>query len=221
MKFLNNYKLNQNRTVLKIMKTPSIKRISVITSIVSLFALTSCSTSYIIKEAGDLTVIATRNIDKSVDYQMITAYAGISRSDIEAAKSTAKKGIIKKKNPIIKAVNTFKAKNLNGAVDNVVKSVAGGEYLANLRIYTVAEFKSFSFKKDMLFDVYYVASGDVWGVKDDNSNIKGFHKKDNVIFTYSKDLKKAIGTKNFEGEIGKQYKGVVIDLKGAFSSVQL
>lgn len=179
----------------------------------------SCSTYYVIKPAGDLTSISTRNIDNSAKYENLKSYAGVSRPDIEAAISTAKKGKIKKKNPIIKQINQFKALSLKESVDNVLNSVAGGEFIHNVRVYTVLEMRPKITALET--DTYYVMSGDVWGLNNENTNIKGFHKNDNVIFTYSRDLKKEIGTKNFNGEIGKQYKGKVIDLKSGFATIQL
>lgn len=177
----------------------------------------SC-TSYQVYSAGDLSLAATRNIDKSVDYKQLKAYVGISKTDLEAAKSSTKSGIIKKKNPIVKEINAYKGKYLQDAIDNVVKSVPGGEYLYNLRLYTVVEIVKGFYKTTYTYN--YVASGDVWGVDDGNANIKGFHNGDKVVFTYTKDIKKLLG-KNFEGEIGKQYSGQVIGLKGGFATIKL
>ena len=181
--------------------------------------LSSCSTYYMIKPAGDLTSVSTRNIDNSANYENLKTYAGISRQDVESAISIAKKGKIKKKNPIIKQINEFKSESLKESVDNVVRSVAGGEFIHNARVYTVFELKNNVFSLET--KTYYVMSGDVWGIKSENANVNGFHKGDKVVFTHSKDLKKVIGTKNFDGEIGKQYKGTVIDLKGGFATLQL
>ncbi|HRO74549.1 MAG TPA: hypothetical protein PLP27_00190 [Crocinitomicaceae bacterium] len=183
-----------------------------------LFVCGSCAHYYTFKPVGDLSMAATRNIDNSKEYVALKNYAGISRDDVAAAMATAKKGKIKKKNPIIKEINAFKASDIKDAIDKVVKSVAGGDYLYNLKIYHITEVSGFMGKK---VDYSFVLSGDVWGVNSADNNIKGFHKGDKVVFVYSRDLKKEIGTKNFTGEVGKQYKGTVIGLKSGLATVLL
>ncbi len=178
----------------------------------------SCSTYYTITPIGELTSASTRNIEYSKKYDKLKSYAGLSRTDVEAASSTNKNGKIKKKNPIIKTVDSYKAKSLNEAIDNVVKSVPGGEYINNLRVYQVNEIKGSKFAD---VAIYYVVAGDVWGNYSEDAEIKGFHKNDTVVFTYTKDLKEHIGEVNFSGEIGKQYKGKVIELKGGSAVVEL
>jgi hypothetical protein len=181
--------------------------------------LSSCGTTYFLKPVGELSMVATRNIDKSVNYTQLKAYAGVSGSDLTSAIAAAKKGVIKAKNPIVKEINLFKATTLNQCVDNVVKSVAGGEYLYNTKFYLVGEvpFKLYG-PKVIIYN--YIASGDVWGVNDGNANIKGFKVNDKVVFTFTKELKKLLA-KNFEGEVGKQYSGKVINLKSGDATVQL
>ena len=176
--------------------------------------LSSCGSTYFIAPAGELSIAATRNLDKSTNYVQLKAYAGVSRTEVEAAKAATKNGQIKKKNPIVKEINAYKGKYLQDAIDNVVKSVAGGEYLYNLKLYVVTEVKG------KLITYNYVASGDVWGIKDANANIKGFKMGDKVVFTLTKDLRKML-SKNFDGETGKQYGGKVINLKGGEATVQL
>lgn len=180
--------------------------------------LSSCGSTYFIHPVGELSMVATRNIDKSVNYVQLKAYAGISGTEIEAAMAAAKKGVIKRKNPIVKEINAYKAKLINQTVDNVVKSVAGGEYLFNSKFYLVGEVPGGMGKKVIIYN--YIASGDVWGVKDANANIKGFKVSDKVVFTNTKECQKMLG-KNFVGEIGKQYSGKVINLKAAEATVQL
>lgn len=176
--------------------------------------------SYRIQSAGDLTLASTRNIENSIEYKQLKAYAGVSRTDIEAAKVASKKGRIKKNNPIIKEVNAYKSDNIQTAIDNVVKSVAGGEYLHNVRIYLLTSSKVQLFKT-LELSVDYVVTGDVWGTNDDNPNIKGFHKNDMVVFNFTKNLQKIIGKKNFRGQIGKQYQGRILTLKGGDATIQL
>ena len=184
--------------------------------------LSSCGSSFTVSSVGELSMVATRNIDKSAKYEQLKAYAGVSGTEIEAAMSAAG-GIIKRKNPIVKEINAYKAKLINQSVDNVVKSVAGGEYLYNAKFYLVAETvknASTGGKKGPVVSYSYICSGDVWGTRDANANVKGFKVSDKVVFTYTKELKKILG-KNFEGEISKQYSGKVINLKGAEATIQL
>jgi hypothetical protein len=196
------------------------KKLNYLFVLLAAIFLASCSTtSYYIKPAGDLTMVSTRNVDGSVDYVALKTYAGVSGKDVDAAIATAKNGILKKKNPIIKEINSYKAEVLNEAVDNVVKSVAGGEYLKNVKFYWVQETTSSLFGKPV-YSYSYIASGDVWGVKDANANIKGFRVNDKVVFTLTKQLQKAIAA-NFTGEVGKQYAGVVVNLKASVATVKL
>ena len=167
------------------------KKIKSFIIVLSAAILSSCGTTYFLKPVGELSLVATRNIDKSVNYTQLKAYAGVSGSDLTAAIASAKKGVIKTKNPIVKEINMFKAVTLNQCVDNVVKSVAGGEYLYNTKFYLVGEvpFKLWG-PKVIIYN--YIASGDVWGVNDASANIKGFKIGDKVIFTFTKELKKLL-----------------------------
>jgi hypothetical protein len=65
-----------------------------------------------------------------------------------------------------------------------------------------------------------MASGDVWGTKSEDDNIKGFRKGDQIIFAYTKENKKLIG-KVFEGELNSQYQGKVLELKSASAMISL
>jgi hypothetical protein len=167
-------------------------------------------------------MISTRNINKAEDYQSLKTYAGVSSSDINNALAKSKKGFIPKKSPIFKDIMLFKGKTLNEAVDNVVKSQVGGNYLMNARLYLVqtADKKG----SDLVNVKYqYVLGGDIWGTKSENDEIQGFRTGDNVIFTYVRQLKKSInGRKNFEdGIINKQYRGKIVGLGSAEATVQL
>lgn len=180
--------------------------------------LFSSCVSYKIRPVGQLTLASTRNIEASKEYKQLKTYAGISRTDIDASISTAKKGIIKRKNPIFKSVNEFKANSIDEAINTVVRSVAGGEYLTNVRIYSITQVVHLFNAKEITSN--FVATGDVWGVDGENIGIKGFHVNDKVVFNYDKNLKKIL-KRNFKGKLNKQYTGNVIGLKGGFATVQL
>ncbi len=187
--------------------------------------LTSCGVTYGIRPAGDLSMVATRNVDRTTDYKQLQTYVGISKTDLEAAKSKNKRGVIKaggvfgKPDPIIKEINTYKAKLLQEAVDNVVKSVPGGEFLYNANFYTVVEVQNKLFGEPVVY-YNYICSGDVWGVNDGNADIKGFRVGDEVVFTYTKDLRKEL-SKDFKGEMDKQYPGKIVTLKGGHAVIKL
>jgi hypothetical protein len=179
----------------------------------------SCkSTGIRVASAGSLNMVATRNIDKGAEYVALKTYAGVSNTELDNAIARSKKGLIGKKHPILQEINKYKANTINEAVDNVVKSQAGGEYLMNVRFYVVEISDAQS--GNILFE--YVASGDVWGLKGKDLEIKGYRINDMVVFTYTKELQKALNKKNFpDGVIGKQYQGVVVGLSGAEATVKL
>ena len=173
--------------------------------------LTSCRGNYyIVQPAGELTMVSTRNFESKENYSEIKTYAGVDRSQIDNAIANSKGGKIKRKSKAYKEINTFKAKNLQESVDAVVKSVSGGEYLTNVKLYSVYSFDS----RSMIPTVFYMASGDVWGTKTNEENIKGFKVNDKVVFTYTKDNKSVIG-KVFKGKINQQYSGKILELKSA------
>jgi hypothetical protein len=163
-------------------------------------------------------MVATRNIDKGAEYVALKTYAGVSNTELDNAIARSKKGLIGKKHPILQEINKYKANTINEAVDNVVKSQAGGEYLMNARFYVVEISDAQS--GNIIFE--YVASGDVWGLKGKDLEIKGYRINDMVVFTYTKELQKALNKKNFpDGVIGKQYQGVVVGLSGAEATVKI
>ena len=200
--------------------------------ILSLFIITmsSCGVKLYVTPLGAFNSISTRNIDASIKYEALKTYAGVSSTEIDDVISKSKKGVITKRNRIFREIMKFKGKTLNEAVDNVVKSQVGGDYLMNVRFYQVVESAS---KNPLEPVVTYVSSGDIWGQKKGAQNIKGFSINDEVVFVYKNELKKALGdskllvvlgirTKIFpQGEMNKQYKGVITDLMGAEATVQI
>jgi hypothetical protein len=179
----------------------------------------SCKTTGIlVSPAGSLNMVSTRNIDNGAAYVVLKTYAGVSNTELENAIAKSKKGLISKKHPILLEINKYKGRTIDEAVDKVVKSQAGGEYLMNARFYLV----EISDAQDGTFRFEYVASGDVWGLKGKELEIKGFRINDLVVFTYTKELQKAMNKKNFpEGVIGKQYQGVVVGLSGAEATIKI
>jgi hypothetical protein len=121
-------------------------------SFIIISMLSSCVS---IKPIGDLTMIATRNIDRSLDYVLVKNYQGLSKKE-------------KKKS---------KAKDIEEAVNVTVKSTPGGEYLTNVKLYVIIN--PMRFKKQ--FRQTYAIEGDVWGFKGEQS-MKGFKVGDKVFW---------------------------------------
>jgi len=94
------------------------------------------------KLIGDINMISERNIDSRTNYIELKRYAGASKREMRNAKS----------------------KNLQDAVDVLVKSVPGGEFIKNAKIFLVN-------------NMYYAIQGDVWGVE---ASFAGFKKGDRV-----------------------------------------
>lgn len=108
-----------------------------------------------VKPIGDLTMISTRNIDRSMEYSLVKNYQGLSK----------------------KQKRKSKAKDIEEAVNVTVKSTPGGEYLTNVKLYFVNN--PWRLRKD--FRQTYVVEGDVWGFKGEQS-MKGFKVGDKVFW---------------------------------------
>jgi hypothetical protein len=109
------------------------------------FLLIACScNSY--RKIGSVNMISTRNIDSSIDYEVLTTYSGGEKKEIKKSK----------------------AKTVEQAVDEIVKKVAGGEYLMNVKIYLVK-------------NQFIAVEGDIWG-KSTNAIYKQFKVGDKVSF---------------------------------------
>lgn len=108
-----------------------------------------------VKPIGDLTMISTRNIDRSMDYTLVKNYQGLSKKQKRRSKS----------------------KDIEEAVNYTVKSTPGGEYLTNVKLYIVNN--PWRFRKE--FRQTYVVEGDVWGFKGELS-MKGFKVGDKVFW---------------------------------------
>lgn len=118
------------------------KKLFILFSLILTLASTSC-----IRRIGDLTMLSNRNVNDRMDYCLKKSYTGDSKREI-------------RKN---------KHKMIEGSVEKVVQSVPGGEFLRNVKIYTVG--------KD-----YYSVVGDVWGYCSEDASHKGFSVGDAVIW---------------------------------------
>ncbi|MFA5300213.1 MAG: hypothetical protein WC389_18655, partial [Lutibacter sp.] len=102
-------------------------RIALVLVIAGLF--TSCS----VVQIGELTMVTTRNYESTKNYKLLKNYTLGTKKE----KRTSKSATIK------------------DAMNKTLRTVAGGEYLTNAKIYLIAK----GGKK------YYAAEGDVWGVE--------------------------------------------------------
>ncbi len=113
--------------------------------------LTGC---FGIKQVGSLNVISSRNINLTDGkYELLKTYAGSSS-----------------KKELKKEFKKIKAENVQEALDYTVKNTAGGEFLANAKIY-------------LLNGTYFIVQGDVWGRKTADADYKGFKVGDRVQYT--------------------------------------
>lgn len=128
-----------------------------------LLALSSaCAT---VRQVGKINMISTRNVDPTVDYSLVSSYAG--GSDRELRRS--------------------RAENIEQAIDDTVRKVPGGEFIVNARIYVVNEkyyavegdvwgrkgnhtFRGFAVGDRVTFRTAFgVRSGVITGLKDDQT----------------------------------------------------
>jgi hypothetical protein len=121
---------------------------------------TSCAGTY--KEIGELGMLADHKVNEEQHYKQLTTASGSNK----------------------KVIRKSKACSMQAAIDKVISKVPGGEYITNVKVYTV--------KKQ-----YLAVSGDVWG-KDDLPFAKQDDKsKIEVAYSASKALLAITGTISF------------------------
>jgi phage tail sheath protein FI len=119
----------------------------------------SCAVT--IKQIGSVNMISNRNIDGSTNYVLLKSYMGANQKELRKSKAVT----------------------VQDAIEQVVKSTPGGEFLKNVKLYTTS-------KK------YFAVEGDVWGFAA-NANFQGFAVGDKVKWT----------------KLFKNYTGTIVDLK--------
>jgi hypothetical protein len=116
----------------------------------------SCSS---ITQIGKVNMISNRNIDPNLmEYELLTTYVGGSKKEIKRSK----------------------ALSIEEAIDQTVRSIPGGEFIMNAKIYLVN-------------GEYFVVEGDVWGTKE-NIMFKGFKVGDKVTWRESRAYKTGVIT---------------------------
>lgn len=113
-------------------------------SAIAALILTACGPSF--KQIGYLNMISTRNVSTKENYVVIKSYVGSGKKDLKG----------------------HKGKTLDEAVTNLVRTVPGGEFVQNAKVYVID-------------GQYYSIEGDVWGTAD-GQNFKGFKKGDHVMW---------------------------------------
>lgn len=111
------------------------------------------------KLVGQLNMISTRNIDSGENYVLLKRGTNDSK----------------------KAFKQTKAKTIDGAIQNAVADVPGGEFMKNVKLYSDGS--------------NYSVIGDVWGISE-NADIEGF-KVGDVVFMKNTLLKISTGGKKF------------------------
>lgn len=143
------------------------------------FAISSCA-SVSFEQIGQVNMISTRNVESKIEYVLLKSYAGGSQDELEESE----------------------ANSVDQAIDNTVKSVPGGEFMKNVKLYIVIHVNG---KKHTM---NYAAQGDVWGIPISGENAigyQGFKVGDKVTWK---------NPKKFKGKNDPSYiTGVIISLK--------
>ena len=112
-----------------------------------------------VTQIGTINMISTRNVDTDFDYSELASYRGASEREIKRTESVT----------------------IEDAVNDVVRSVPGGDFLINVKLYSVERSGSY----------YYAVEGDVWG-KQESVNYRGFKVGDRVIWSVRNNMKTGI-----------------------------
>lgn len=110
-----------------------------------LFVMAAClSNCTSVKEVGKLTMISTRNVDSKTEYTNLRGYVGSTKKELKK----------------------LKGKTVEEAVDNLVRTTPGGEFVKNVKVFVINS-------------KYFAIQGDVWGYEE-KANFKGFKVGDFV-----------------------------------------
>lgn len=127
--------------------------------------ISSCATTKVqLEDAGNMTLASTKNVKLNGEYVLLSRSAGFDESQAKAMSSKGTKRSTR--NKILSNYEKLKADNVEKAINNVVENVPGGIYMENMELYYT---KSIGGK-----DIFFVASGDVYGLSGAEKNIRGF-----------------------------------------------
>lgn len=108
--------------------------------------LSSCK----VIQIGEVTIISTRNYEKTQNYTLLKSYTlGTKKEKLSS-----------------------KEKTIKDAINKTVRVVAGGEYLANAKLYLIIKGNN----------KYYAVEGDVWGIEGVEQSYRGFQIGDMVQY---------------------------------------
>lgn len=108
------------------------------------FFFSCSSTTY--TQIGQVNMISNRNVSSLQEYTLLSKFTSASP----------------------KQISNSTAQTINDAIDNVVKTIPGGEYLMNVKLYRNSS-------------GFYAAEGDVWGIGG-KRDINGMKVQDVVIW---------------------------------------
>ncbi len=106
------------------------KNLSIFAIALMIITVSSCTT---VQRVGDLNMVSNRNVDSQTNYVLIKNYVGGSKKELKKARYTS----------------------MEDAVDAVVRTTTGGEFMKNAKVYLIRK----GDKK-----VYFAVEGDVWGI---------------------------------------------------------
>lgn len=90
-------------------------KIKLIVLLASIISIQSCTS---VKQIGDINMVSSRNVDKTMDYVLLRNYMGGNKNEIKDSKK-------------------LEITSLENAINKVVKETPGGEFLKNVKIYLV------------------------------------------------------------------------------------
>lgn len=140
-------------------------RFSVLVLFITLL-VTSCGTTKLnSKDSGRLTIGSTKNVALEADFVLLARNAGFDGSQLSVVNDNDYKRGTRK--TILEDYARLRSETVSGAIDNVVESTPGGVYMENVEIFQIADRSSSKWD-------YFIVSGDVYGVKNQKSQIRGF-----------------------------------------------
>lgn len=88
------------------------------TSIILLASIISIQSCTSVKQIGDINMVSSRNVDKTMNYVLLRSYMGGNKKEIKDSKK-------------------LEISSLENAINKVVKETPGGEFLKNVKIYLI------------------------------------------------------------------------------------
>jgi hypothetical protein len=90
-------------------------KFTLIALVAGIISIQSCTS---VKQIGDINMVSSRNVDKTMDYVLLRSYMGGNKKEIKDSKK-------------------LEIGSLENAINKVVKETPGGEFLKNVKIYLI------------------------------------------------------------------------------------